>query len=78
MKKKVSKPKARWKGSFNLKHQVHILYCYAASERAAWRNMCHQLSKKHGVGVWHTMSLFRGQEDNYKIEEVSDGKERGD
>lgn len=71
-KPKVRNPKIRWKGVFNFKHQVHILYCFATTEQAAWRNMCHQLSKKHGVAVWHTMNLFRGQEDNYTIEEVKD------
>lgn len=67
MKKSRSKAsKVLWKGVFNYRHSLHVLYCYAVSERAAWRNMCYQLASKHLVDVGIVMTMFNG--DNYKIE----------
>ncbi len=65
------KPKPiKWRGVYNFKHQIHILYCYSTTERGAWRNMCYQLAKKHGVEVWHTMNMFNGEKSNFLIEKV--------
>ena len=65
---KNTKPiKIKWKGQFNYKHSLHILYCYASTERGAWKNMCFQLAKKHGVEVGWVMGLFDGKSDNFQI-----------
>ena len=71
---KPKKQKTRYKGSFNYRHSIHILYCYATSERSAWKNFCFTLSKKHEVAVWYVMQLFSGWKDNFSIERVTDEK----
>ena len=72
MKEKL--PKQCYKGVFNYRHSVYILYCYAVSERKAYTNFCSQLAKKHDVAVWHVMSIFNDK-GNYRIErEVKNGK----
>lgn len=58
--------KIKWRGVFNYRHSIHILYCYATTERGAWRNFCKRLADKHLVDVGVTMAMFNG--DNYKIE----------
>ena len=66
----MKNPKQLYRGIFNYKHSLHILYCYATTERGAWKNFCFTLSKKHQVDVWHVMNIFKGDRDNFKIEEV--------
>jgi len=73
---KEKQPKKCWQGVFNYTHSIHILYCYAVSERAAWRNFCKRLADKHLVDVAEVMTMFNGSTDNYliKIEEKEDKK----
>ena len=65
--KKEPQVKQCWRGVFNYRHSVYVLYCYAVSERKAYVNFCSQLAKKHEVAIWHVMSIFNGK-DNYRIE----------
>ena len=56
-----------WCGVFNLNHEVHTEYAYAASERQAWLVFCRRLAKKTGVYPRVTMNYFNGSKDNYSI-----------
>ena len=61
------KSKVRYRGVFNMSHSVHILYCFAVSERKAYVNFCSQLAKKHGVEIVWVMAMFDGSKDNFSI-----------
>ena len=69
---KEKKLKARFKGVFNYRHSVWILYCYATTERGAWSKFMFQLAKKHLVEVGWVMNMFNGDQDNYSIEPIKD------
>ena len=71
---KTKPQKIKYRGVFNMKHQVHILYTYATTERGAWRNFCKRLADKHLVDVYNVMNLFNGHHDNYSIT-IEKGKE---
>jgi hypothetical protein len=56
-----------WKGLFNRSGEVLILRTHATSERLAWVNFCHQISKRDQVHVSHVMAQFNGSHDNFCI-----------
>lgn len=64
---KFKQQKVCYRGIFNFKHSIQILYCYASSERAAWRNFCKRLADKHLIDVGVVMGMFNGDKDNYSI-----------
>lgn len=59
--------KTKYKGVFNLNHEIFILYAYAYSERQAWLNMCRRISKQHEVPLSYVTGEFDGRKDNYGI-----------
>jgi len=61
--------KILFKGTFNLRGEVHILYCHAYDCHQAWRLFCHQLARLAGKDSQWMMREFNGKKDNYKIEE---------
>jgi len=68
----MKNPKQLYRGIFNYKHSLHILYCYATTERGAWSKFMFQLAKKHLVEVGWVMNMFNGDQDNYSIEPIKD------
>ena len=68
MKEKPKKITQLYRGRFNYRHEVHILYCYATTERGAWSRFCHRLADKHLVEPRFVMGIFDGKSNNYKIE----------
>jgi len=54
----MKNPKQLYRGIFNYKHSLHILYCYATTERGAWSKFMFQLAKKHLVEVGWVMNMF--------------------
>ena len=59
--------KQLWRGAFNYRQSVIVLYTYAYTERQAWLVFCRRLAKKHGVSLRTVMGLFDGTKDNYQI-----------
>ena len=70
--------KLHWRGQFNYRHEVHILYSWATTERGAWRNFCYTLAKIHDIEVWFVMSLFEGEYDNFSIERVKEATDENE
>jgi hypothetical protein len=64
-----------WKGIFNRSGEVIILRTHATTERLAWVNFCHQISKRDEVHVSHVMAQFDGSRDNYEITKEVEFKE---
>jgi hypothetical protein len=62
------KQKTKWRGVFNYRQTVKVLYNYAYSKEQARVKMCHRLAEKDGVHPSVVMVLFDGSKDNYKIE----------
>lgn len=62
--------KKTFKGSFNVLGQVIQMQTEASTERKAFYNFIHQLSKKMNVYKFVVCSMFDGSKDNYLIEEV--------
>ena len=52
---------------FNFSHEVSIEYCYAYTERQAWRVFCDRLANKHDVHISKVMGIFDGSKDNYSV-----------
>jgi hypothetical protein len=56
-----------YKGEFNYKGQIFVLYKHAYTERQAFELFCRELAKTIGV-VINTIRLeFNNSKDNYKI-----------
>lgn len=65
----MSKPKTLWRGVFNYGRSVERpMYRAAYSRRQAWKLMCDELAKKHGVEPRYVYSLFDGSKQNFEIE----------
>ncbi len=71
---KVKPQKIRFRGQFNYAHSLHTRYCYATTERGAWKNFCFQLAKIHLVEVGWVMAMFNGNKDNFSIEKIVNEK----
>ncbi len=56
-----------WRGSFNYRQTVKILYTYACTEKQAWFILCKRLAKKDSVDPHVVMGLFDGSRDNFDI-----------
>lgn len=57
-----------YKGNFNWYGQVFILYTHALSEQKAFRNFCHQISRKVGYSISRVRNYFDQQRmDNWYI-----------
>ncbi len=64
-----------WRGAFNLRQTVVILYRHAYSHKQAWLIMCRHMAKTDGVDLRVVMSLFDGSRDNYEITIETEFKE---
>lgn len=63
-----------FKGDFNWQGQCFTLYTHAESDWQAFKNFCHQLSKKVGYTWRFVYNYFGGNEkDNYLITKVKGG-----
>ena len=65
----TSSSKKFWKGVFNYRCQMFVLYGWAVSEKKAWVEFCRRMAKQHGVNMGVVTVMFNGSSDNYRIEE---------
>jgi hypothetical protein len=56
-----------YKGVFNYQHEVHTIYCHAASLLQAYRLFMRRLSKIYDCSVVRMIAYFDGSKDNYTI-----------
>jgi len=62
----MAKIKNLYRGAFNYRNSVNVLYAYAFSPEQARVIMCRRLAKRHGVHPAVVLSLF-GDGENYEI-----------
>lgn len=62
------KIKNRFVGVFNYQREVHVLYCYASSEKQAKLIFIKRLSKLLDRSAGSLTGLYGGYLDNYKIQ----------
>jgi hypothetical protein len=63
----LRKQKIRFKGTFNLKHEMHRMYCHAYTERQAWLTFCRRIAEKKDVRYGVITGYFDGSKDNFQI-----------
>lgn len=57
-----------WKGLFNFRHELKVLYCYAYTKEQARVVFCNRIAKGHGVHQSIVLNMFDGSKDNFRIE----------
>ena len=56
-----------FKGVFNYKREIYVLYTSATTEKRAWSNFCYQLARIRDDPIRYVKGHFSGQQDNFKI-----------
>ncbi len=69
------KIKSLWRGCFNFRQSVKVMYAFAYTERQAWAVFCQRLAKRDGVHPSVVMGLFDGKRDNFEITVETEFKE---
>jgi hypothetical protein len=69
MKAKTKKTKTFYKGVFNFRTEMDVMYSWAFSQNQAWAVFCRRISEKHLVPVQTVMDVFEHGKSNYSIKE---------
>jgi len=64
---KTSKIKSRFRGRFNYQGEIHVLYCFASSEKQAKLIFIKRLSKLLDRSPWSLSGLYSGYLDNFSV-----------
>ena len=59
--------KQKWRGAFNYRRSVKVMYAYAFTKKQAWLVFCNRLAEKDGIDPRIVMGLFDGSLPNYDI-----------
>lgn len=78
MKNKEKRIKQHFRGVFNFRRKVIVLYAYAYTAKQARVNMCRRISKKDNVPLMSVLTHFTDDNQNYEITIETEIKEKED
>lgn len=56
-----------YKGVFNLRCEMDVMYAWAYSQKQAWSIFCRRMADKHTVPIGTVMEIFEQGKENYRI-----------